>query len=78
MEVIYIFEGMGETLIGTVSTRLGGGPFSEGKIEGNNISFAVRTDQYTINTSGTLSDDVINISQKNGNDITRFAVKRIK
>jgi hypothetical protein len=78
MDVTYIFEAMGETLFGTVSTKLGGGPFSEGKIEGKGISFVVRTDQFTINTTGTLSGDVINIAQKNGNDTAQFTIHRMK
>jgi hypothetical protein len=35
VDVTYEFEAVGNTLIGTVSTKLGGGPFSGGKIDGN-------------------------------------------
>jgi CubicO group peptidase (beta-lactamase class C family) len=77
MEVTYVFEALGKTLIGTVSTSLGGGPFSEGKIEGNNISFVVRTDQFTIVTTGTLSGDAISFTQKNGGEVVQFIAKRV-
>jgi hypothetical protein len=78
MDVTYVFEMVGNTLIGTVSTKLGGGPFSGGKIEGNKISFFVATDQFTINTTGTLSGGVIDMIQKVGNDSTKFTIKRVK
>ena len=78
MEVTYEFEAAGKDLIGTVSTKLGGGPFSEGKIDGNNFSFVVRTDQFTIFTSGVRTGDTIEITQKMGNDSSKFSVKRVK
>ncbi len=78
VEVTYVFEGLGKTLLGTVNTRLGGGPFSEGKIDGNKISFVVRIDpSTTIETTGTVSGDVINIIQRKGNDVKEFTVKRV-
>ncbi len=77
MDVTYVFEAFGNTLTGTVSTKLGGGPFAGGKIEGNNISFYVALEQFTINTTGTLSGDVINMAQTVGKDVTKFAVKRV-
>jgi hypothetical protein len=76
--LIYEFEAAGEALVGTVWSSLGGGLFSEGKIEGNKISFVVRTDQFTINTSGTLSGDLINITQKSGDSTSGFVLKRVK
>jgi CubicO group peptidase (beta-lactamase class C family) len=78
MEVTYVFESVGKDLIGTVSTKLGGGAFSEGKVDGNNFSFVVRTDQFTIFTSGTRTGDTIEITQKMGNDSSKFTIKRTK
>jgi CubicO group peptidase (beta-lactamase class C family) len=77
LEVTYVFEAFGKALLGTISTRLGGGPFSDGKIDGNNLSFVSKTDQLTLLTSGTLSGDVIHLTQKNGNEATQFTIKRI-
>jgi hypothetical protein len=76
LDVTYVFEAYDKTLVGTVTTRLGGGPFSEGKVDGNNLSFVVRTNEFTINTNGTLSGDVIQITQKNADAVTKFTVKR--
>jgi hypothetical protein len=56
----------------------GGGPFSDGKIEGNKISFVSKAGQLTINASGTLSGDVIEITQTVGDQSQKFTVKRIK
>ena len=77
LDVTYVFEAYDKTLVGTVTTNLGGGPFSEGKVDGSNFSFVVRTDQFTINTNGTLSGNVIQITQKNGDDVTKFSIKRV-
>ena len=77
LDVTYLFEAYDKTLVGTVTTTLGGGPFSEGKVEGNNFSFVVRTDQFTINTNGTLAGDVIQITQKNADAVTKFSIKRV-
>jgi CubicO group peptidase (beta-lactamase class C family) len=78
IEVTYVFEALGKALLGTVNTSLGGGPFSEGKIDGNKISFAVRIDpSTTIETTGTLSGDMINIIQRNGDNVTEFTVERV-
>jgi CubicO group peptidase (beta-lactamase class C family) len=48
LDVTYLFEAMGNTLLGTTTTKLGGGSFSGGKIDGNNISFFVALEQFTI------------------------------
>jgi CubicO group peptidase (beta-lactamase class C family) len=77
LEITYVFEAAGDSLVGTVSTALGGGPFSEGKIEGNKISFVSKTDQFTIQTTGILSGDRIEITQTAGDQSQKFTVKRV-
>jgi len=78
LEVTYVFEGLGKTLLGTVNTSMGGGPFSEGTIDGNKISFFVRIDPSTILvTTGTVFGDEISLSQQNGNNVTKLTAKRI-
>ncbi|MBN1471223.1 MAG: hypothetical protein JW925_05550 [Syntrophaceae bacterium] len=78
IEVTYVFEGLGKTLIGTVNTRMGGGPFSEGKIDGNKISFVVKTGpSTTLETTGTISGDMIDIIQRNGSETYKFTAKRV-
>jgi hypothetical protein len=77
VEVTYVLEGFGETLIGNVNSRLGGGAFSDGKIDGNKISFIANTGQYIIETTGTLSGDVIKFTRRNGDDVAQFTAKRV-
>ena len=79
LEVTYVFESVGNYLTGTVSTKLGGMAFSEGKIDGNIFSFVVRMDHlFTIFTSGTRTGDTIEITEKMGNDSSKFTAKRLK
>lgn len=77
LDITYEFESTGDVLTGTVSTELGGGPFSGGKIDGNQISFYVETADYTIYTNGTLSGDMISMIQKINDEVKRFTVKRV-
>ena len=76
MEIFYEFDLTGKNLEGYVLTKLGGGSFSGGKIDGDNISFFVETPELTIYENGTLSDDVINMTQKKGDDVAQFTLKR--
>ena len=78
IEITYVFDGFGKILSGTVNTTMGGGPFSEGKIDKNKISFIVRIEaNTTIESTGTISGDVINMIQRRGNVLKEFAIKRI-
>jgi CubicO group peptidase (beta-lactamase class C family) len=78
VELTYVFEKLGNALLGTVNSRMGGGPFSEGKIDGNKISFIVRIDATTtIETTGTVSGDEINFIQRRGNDVKEITAKRV-
>ena len=74
--ITYEFESVGNSLSGYVSTKLGGGPFTEGKIEGNNISFSAQRAEDIVYVNGTLSGDVINMTQKKGDAVNKFTLKR--
>ncbi len=75
IEVTCALEQPGKILLGTVNTRLGGGPFSEGKTDGTRYSFVVRTDQFTIETSGVLVGDEIRITRKNASEVLQFSAR---
>ena len=75
--ITYIFEAEEENLEGYVSTELGGGPFSKGKIEGNRISFSVERADDIVYVDGTLSGDVINMTQKKGDEVKKITLKRV-
>ena len=48
LELTYRFRAEGNTLIGLIESRLGGGPISDGKIDGNNIEFTLNTGEFII------------------------------
>ncbi len=77
LDVTYVFEAAGPVLVETISARLGGGPFPEGTIDGNKISFVVRNDQFTINSTGTLAGDLIYLTNKVGDSSTHVPLKRM-
>lgn len=78
IELTYVFDVIGNTLLGTVNTRLGGGSFAEGKIDGNKISFIARPGPSTIiETTGTVSGDVINFTRRNGDNVKEFIARRV-
>lgn len=64
LELIYVFEANGNVLTGIISSRLGGGPISDGKIEGNSIEFLIFTDENIIFNTGTLSGNKIHLIER--------------
>ena len=79
MELRYRFKAEGSTLIGLIETRLGGGPISEGKIDGNSIEFKLVTTGLTVIINGTLSTDEIHLTETSGTTIdNKVVLKRVK
>jgi hypothetical protein len=70
----------GATLTGTVTARNADTPISDGKIDGDNISFAMTFEgnngKVTINYKGTVSGDEIKFTRTMGERTTDFTVKR--
>ncbi len=77
VEVTYVLEGFGNTIIGTASSPLGSGPFSKGKIDGNKILLVADTGQSIMELTGTLSGDEINFTRRNGDNVDQFIAKRV-
>jgi hypothetical protein len=79
LEMRYRFRAEGERLIGLIESRLGGGPISEGKIDGKTIEYKiVIAGGLTIINVGTLSGDEIHLTETIGMEKTKFVLKRIK
>jgi CubicO group peptidase (beta-lactamase class C family) len=76
-ERIYILKAEGNTVTGKVICQSGEGWISEGKMDGPNISFVVKTGQLIFKNKGTLSGDLIQMTQSNGNETTTFTVRRV-
>jgi hypothetical protein len=75
--LIYILKSDGKAITGKVISKFGEGWISEGKMDGQNISFIVKMGQSTIKSSGTLSGDLINMIQMNGYETSTFTVRRV-
>ena len=78
MELRYRFRAEGNTLIGLIETRLGGGPISEGKIDGESIEFKLISPDLTVINIGTLSGDEIQLTETSGAVSNKVILKRIK
>jgi hypothetical protein len=67
MENTFTFKVDGDKLTGTITMgQMGEGPISEGKVDGDNVSFAVvrefNGNQFRINYNGKISGDEMKIS----------------
>jgi len=78
LELNYRFKAEGEKLIGLIESRLGGGPISGGKIDGNSIEFTLNAGETIILNSGTLSGDEIHITETIGEETIKVILKRVK
>jgi dienelactone hydrolase len=76
-EATYVFEAIDKALLGTMHTMMGGLQFSEGKIDGDKISFVVSLGATTFEWNGTVSGDEINFTQRNGERVNQFTAKRV-
>lgn len=66
MTLTFRFKQDGDKLSGTVESSIGGDPFSitNGKVDGDKITFDTSFNGMTINHTGTLSGDEIKLSAK--------------
>ena len=76
MEVVYDFKVDGSKLTGTVTSPRGEIPISEGKVEGNEISFVIATDEFRAVTKGTISGDEIKLKVEAGDRTFEMTAKR--
>jgi hypothetical protein len=80
----YTFKADGEKLTGTVSGRMGETAITEGKINGNEISFVVvrnfRGEERKMEYKGTLSGDELKLSVTFGPNMPprEMVAKRVK
>jgi len=75
----YRFRAEDTRLIGIIESKLGGGPISDGKIDGNNIEFWLNAGEgIIILNKGTLSGDEIHMTQTVGEVEMKYVLKRVK
>ena len=74
------FKASGNTLTGTVTTQRGDNPISDGKIDGDNISFkqvlSFNGNEITLNYSGVVKGDTIEFTRDAGRGPQTFTAKR--
>ena len=78
MELIFSFRVEAGQISGTVSGPMGDMPITEGKLEGDTISFTVTTDQFKVVHKGTVSGDEIKLNVEMGENTMNMALKRVK
>lgn len=68
MTLTFHFTQDGDKLTGTVESSMGGDPFqlTNGKVDGDKITFDTSFNGMTINHAGTVSGDEIKLSAKSG------------
>ena len=76
IEVVYDFKMDGSKLTGTVSSTRGEMPISEGKVDGNDISFVIATAEFRAATKGTISGDEIKFKIEAGDRTFEMTAKR--
>ena len=77
-EVTFTFQVTGEKLTGTASGPQGDMAITEGKVDGDKISFTVERDQFKAVFSGTVSGDDLKLSGSTGERTFDLPAKRIK
>ncbi len=60
-KITFNFKARGATLVGTVETANGKVPISDGKVDGNKISFRTHFGGSSIDHEGTVSGDTIQL-----------------
>jgi hypothetical protein len=61
MDLVFTFKVDGAKLTGTVSSQMGDNEITNGKVEGDSISFVVDTGQMKISHKGKMEGDVIKL-----------------
>ena len=78
MTIVYNFKVDGTKLTGTVTGPMGDIEISEGKVDGDNITFTVSTDQFTVVHKGTVSGDEMKLKADVGDRTMELTAKRVK
>jgi len=71
------FKAAGSKLTGSVETPNGDQPISEGKVDGNKISFKTKFEDNDIDHEGTVSGDTIQLKVKGPWGENELTLKRV-
>ena len=77
MEITFDLKADGNKLTGTATGPMGQVPISEGKLDGDKISFTVETDQFKVTHKGTVSGDEMKLEVNIGDETMQMTAKRV-
>lgn len=77
MEITFDLKVDGDKVTGTASGPMGDQPITEGKTDGDNITFTVETDQFKVVHKGTVSGDEMKLKVEIGDQTMDMVAKRI-
>ena len=77
MTINFTFKAEGTKLTGTVETPNGEQPISDGKIEGDKLSFKTQFQDNVIDHEGTISGDTIQLTVKGPWGEREMTLKRV-
>lgn len=78
MEIVLIFQVMDDKLTGTISGPQGDMPISQGKVDGNNISFTIQRDDFKITNTAVITGDEMKIKGHMGERDWEMTAKRVE
>ncbi len=78
MELTFNFKVDGDKLTGTVTGPQGDLAISDGKVDGDNITFTVETSDFKIVHKGTISGDEMKLKFEFGDQQMEMTAKRSK
>jgi hypothetical protein len=77
-EVTFTFQVTDGKLTGTATGSQGEAPITEGKVEGDKVSFTVESGQFKAVLTGTVSGDDLKLTGRAGDSNFELAAKRVK
>lgn len=77
MELVFTFKVDGNKLTGTVNSQMGDMPITDGKVDGNNITFTVDAMGQKLVHTGTVSGDEMKIKVDFGGQPMEMTAKRM-
>jgi hypothetical protein len=78
IEIQYAFKADGQKLEGTMTGPMGEMPISEGKLDGDKISFAMDAGGFKLEFKGTVADNEIKLQMQVGERTIDTVLKRAK
>ncbi len=77
-EVMFTFQVTDGKLTGTATGPQGEAPITEGKVEGDKVSFTVESGQFKAVMTGTVTGDDLKLTGQVGDRNFELAAKRVK